>query len=202
MSPTKRIVAMGGTLSTPGSILPPMPLPDPSEPPPARVAPVVLPRWVQLVLLPLAILGAGAIMRAAGPVLLLFIVAGLIALLLNPFVVLLRRVGFPRGLAVLFVMLCVVAFVVGIGVLLANPVADQVSSFQHNVPGIVDDANTTLAKVQDWLDRNGIAIQIKADGQPALQTVGKNPSRGSGQIVTFTSDALQILVETSIALVL
>src|SRR3954463_13765524 len=112
-SPTNRIVAMPGTLSTSGPILGPMALPDPSEPPPARVAPVVLPRWVQLVLLPLAILGAVAIMRAAGPVLLLFIVAGLIALLLNPFVVLLRRVGFPRGLAVMSVMACVVAFVVG-----------------------------------------------------------------------------------------
>src|SRR3954453_20145438 len=98
MSPTKRIVAMGGTLSTLGRILRPMALPDPSEPPPARVAPVVLPRWVQLVLLPLAILGAVALMRAAGPVLLVFIVAGLIALLLNPFVSLLRRLGFPRGL--------------------------------------------------------------------------------------------------------
>src|SRR4051794_40417161 len=131
-----------------------MELPDPSEPPPARVAPVVLPRWMQLVLLPLAILGVVAVMRAAGPVLLGFIVAGLIALLLNPFVALLRRARFPRGLAVLTVMLCVIAFVVGVGVLLANPVADQVSSFQRNVPEIVDDANATLADFQDWLDRN------------------------------------------------
>jgi putative heme transporter len=179
-----------------------MALPDPSEPPPARVAPVVLPRWVQLVLLPLAILGAVAIMRAAGAILLLFIVAGLIALLLNPFVVLLRRVGFPRGLAVMAVMACVVAFVVGIGVLLANPVADQVSAFQHNVPGIVDDANATLANFQDWLDRNGINIQVKDEGQTALQTLGSNLSKGSGEIVSFTSDALQILVEASIALIL
>ena len=179
-----------------------MALPDPSEPPRARVAPVVLPRWVQLVLLPLAILGAVAVMRAAGVILLLFIVAGLIALLLNPFVVLLGRLGFPRGLAVMSVMACVVAVVVGIGVLLANPVADQVSAFQRNVPGIVDDANTTLANFQDWLDRNGINIQVKGEGQTALQTLGKNLSKGSGEIVSFTSDALQILVEASIALIL
>ena len=162
----------------------------------------MLPRWVQLVLLPLAILGAVAIMRAAGVILLLFIVAGLIALLLNPFVVLLGRLGFPRGLAVMSVMACVVAVVVGIGVLLANPVADQVSAFQRNVPGIVDDANTTLANFQDWLDRNGINIQVKGEGQTALQTLGKNLSKGSGEIVSFTSDALQILVEASIALIL
>src|SRR5688500_239613 len=103
-------------------------LPDPDIPPPARVAPVLLPRWVQLVLLPLAILGVAAILRAAGPIVLLFIVAALIALLLNPFVTLLRRLRFPRGLAVLTVMVCVVLVVTALGFLLSNPVADQVSA--------------------------------------------------------------------------
>src|SRR5919109_2853570 len=62
---------------------------------------VVVPRWVQLVMLPLAVLGAWALLRAAGAVLLLFLIAGILALLLNPFVGLLRRARFPRGLAVL-----------------------------------------------------------------------------------------------------
>ncbi len=47
------------------------------EPPP-HVHTVVVPRWIQLVLLPLAILGAWATLRAAGPVVLLFTIAGLI----------------------------------------------------------------------------------------------------------------------------
>src|SRR3954454_7830607 len=177
-------------------------LPDPNVPRPARVEPVLLPRWVQLVLWPLAVLGVVAVLRAAGAIVLLFIVAGLIALLLNPFVSLLRRARFPRGLAVLTVMACVILVVVGVGFLLANPVADQVSSFQKNVPGIVDDANASLADFQDWLHRNRIEVQVKDEGQTALQTLGKNLSRGSGELVSFTSDALQILVETSIALVL
>jgi predicted PurR-regulated permease PerM len=177
-------------------------LPDPNEPPPARVEPVLLPRWVQLVLLPLAILGVVAVLRAAGPILLLFIVAGLIALLLNPFVVLLRRARFPRGPAVLTVMVCVVLVVTAIGFLLSNPVSDQVSRFQKNVPGIVDDANASLADFQEWLDRNGIDLQVKEEGSTALQTLGRNLSEGSGELVSFTSDALQILVEASIALIL
>ena len=176
--------------------------PDPETPPPATVEPVLLPRWVQLVLLPLAVLGVVAVLRAAGAIVLLFIVAGLIALLLNPFVSLLRRARFPRGLAVVAVMATVILFVVGIGFLLANPVADQVSAFQRNVPGIVDDANASLADFQDWLDRNGIDVRVKEEGQTALQTLGKNLSRGSGELVSFTSDALQILVEASIALIL
>ena len=177
-------------------------LPDPDTPPPARVEPVVLPRWVQLVLLPLAVLGVVAILRAAGPIVLLFIVAALIALLLNPFVSLLRRARFPRGLAVLTVMVCVVLVVTSIGFLLANPVADQVSAFQRNVPGIVDDANASLADFQAWLDRNGIDVQIADEGQTALGTLGRNLSKGSGDLLTFTQDALRTFVEASLALIL
>ena len=177
-------------------------LPDPDIPPPARVEPVVLPRWVQLVLLPLAILGVVAILRAAGPIVLLFIVAGLIALLLNPFVALLRRARFPRGLAVLTVMACVLLVVTAIGFLLSNPVADQVSAFQRNVPGIVDDANASMADFQDWLDRNGVDVQVKEEGQTALATLGERLTEGSGELVSFTSDALVKLGEASIALIL
>src|SRR5690349_731108 len=78
---------------------------------PARVEPVVVPRWIQLVTLPLIVVGAWALARAAGGVLLLFVVATLIALLLNPFVTLLRRGGFPRGLAVLSVFLALIVVV-------------------------------------------------------------------------------------------
>jgi predicted PurR-regulated permease PerM len=164
---------------------------------------VAVPRWVQLVMLPLAVLGAWAVLDAAGRVLLLFIIAALVALLLNPFVSLLRRrAGFPRGLAVLAVMLCVVATVTAIGFLLANPVADQVDAFRDNVPEIVDDANASLADVQQWLDDNGINIQIADEGETALGTLQQNLSEGSGELVAFTQDALRTLVEASLALIL
>ncbi len=163
---------------------------------------VAVPRWVQLVMLPLAILGLWAVLQAAGRVLLLFYIAGLVALLLNPFVSVLRRAGVPRGVAVLVVMLCVVATVTAIGFLLANPVADQVDAFRDNVPEIVDDANATLADVQRWLDDNGVNVQIAEEGQTALGTLGQNLSRGSGELVAFTQDALRTLVEASLALIL
>src|SRR5215218_10097772 len=76
--------------------------------PPARVAPVVVPRWIQLVVLPLSLVGLWALVRAAGPVVLLFTIAGLLALLLNPFVRLVQRSGLPRGLSVALVYLALV----------------------------------------------------------------------------------------------
>ena len=163
---------------------------------------VLIPRWVQLVLLPLAVLGLWVVLSAAGPVLLLFIVGAIVALLLNPFVGLLRRAHMPRGVAVLIVMLGVVAAVVGIGFLLANPVADQVSAFRDNVPEIIDDANASLADVQEWLDDNGIDVQIAEEGGTALGTLGQNLSEGSGELVAFTQDAVRTLVEASLALIL
>jgi predicted PurR-regulated permease PerM len=169
------------------------------DPPPARVP---VPRWVQLVLLPLAIVGTYLVLRAAGGVLLLFVIGGLVALLLNPFVTLLRRARFPRGLAVLVVMLALVAAITGVGLLLANPVSDQVSAFQRNVPSIVDDANQSLADFQSWLDRNGIDVQVKKEGQTALQTLGDQVSTGSGKLLGFTRDAITTLVEASLALIL
>jgi predicted PurR-regulated permease PerM len=163
---------------------------------------VPVPRWIQLVALPLAVLFLWAILRAAGPVLLLFIIGALVALLLNPFVTLLRRAHVPRGLAVLMVMAGLIGTLVVIGVILANPVADQVSAFRDNVPHLIDDANNSLADVQQWLNDNGIDVQISEEGQTALGTLGRNLSKGSGDLLTFTQDALRTFVEASLALIL
>jgi putative heme transporter len=163
---------------------------------------VLVPRWVQLVMLPLAVVGLWAVLSAAGRVLLLFVIGGLVALLLNPFVTLLRRVGFPRQLAVVVVMVGVICVVGTVGVLLSNPISDQVSAFRDNVPQYVDDANATLADVQTWLDDNGIDVQIAEEGQTALGTLGRNLSKGSGDLLTFTQDALRTLIEASLALIL
>jgi predicted PurR-regulated permease PerM len=180
----------------------PVPLSPPVPVPPAHVAPVMVPRWIQLVVLPLALLGAWALARAAGPVLLIFIVAGLIALLLNPFVTLLRRARFPRGAAVATVFLALVLAITGVGLLLADPIANQVSAIRDEVPQIVDDANDRLADVQEWLDRNGIDLQVSKPGQTAVESLGDRIAEGSGELVAFTRDALLRLVEASIALIL
>ena len=98
--------------------------------------------------------------------LLVFIVAGLIALLLNPFVTLLRRAHFPRGAAVATVYLVLLLAVAGIGVLLANPVANQVSAFRDEVPSIVDGVNDSLANVQDWLDATASTCRCRSRARP------------------------------------
>jgi predicted PurR-regulated permease PerM len=180
------------------------PLHTPAGATPAGVAPApfVIPRGVQLVLLLVALLTAWAIARAAGPVLLVFLIAGVIALILNPLVKLLERRGLPHGVAVFAVYIGLLATLVGVGGLLANPVSDQVQNFQGDVPGLVDDATRSLDDVQQWLDDKGIDIRIKDQGETALDTLERKVLRGSGDVVSFSRDVLQRLVEASFALIL
>ena len=182
---------------------------DPSDPPAppedassVPVEPVVVPRWIQAVVLPLAIIGAFLLIKAAGPVALIFIVAALVALLLNPFVVMLQRARFPRGVAVLCVYLALIVFLIGVVAVLADPIGDQASRFSASVPGIVDDANAELLELQDWLDENGIDVEIADQGKTALETLGANVTEGSGELVSFTREAVTTIIEGSIALIL
>jgi len=183
--------------------------PAPGDPPapsplaaPVDVPPVVVPRWIQAVVLPLAIVGAYLMLRAAGPVALIFIVAALVALLLNPFVVMLQRAHFPRGVAVLFVFLTLIVVVAAVVAVLAEPIGDQASRFSDTVPGIVDDANAALADLQEWLDDNGIDVEVAKQGETALETLGARVTEGSGELVSFTREALTAVIEGSIALIL
>ena len=166
------------------------------------VAPVVVPRWIQLVVLPLALLALWALARAAGTVLLILLAASTIALILNPPVRLLVNRGLPRGLAILVLYVGVFAFVGGLGVLLANPVSGQVSHLERDVPQFTAQANRDLASLQRWLDRRGIHLQIQRQGQTAIQTLEHNILKRSSDIVSFSRDLLTQLVTTGFDLVL
>jgi predicted PurR-regulated permease PerM len=177
--------------------------PAPADAPAAlrTVPPVVVPRWIQLVLLPLALLGLWALARAAGSVLLILIVAAVVALILAPTVRLLER-GIPRGLAILLVYLGGFAVLGGIGVLLASPVTTQITRLQHNLPEIIRHANQQLDNVQTFLNQHGINVHIKQQGHSALDTLQKDVLKRSGDIVTFSKDLLSQVVTTGFDLVL
>ena len=179
----------------------------PSEPPrltaPAiPVTPVVVPRWIQLVVLPLALLALWALARAAGTVLLILLAASTVALIINPLVRKLVRRGIPRGLAIFLLYLAVFAFVAGLGVVLANPISTQVNHLQRDVPHFVDQANRDLTNLQGWLDRRGIHVQIQRQGQTALQTLQNYIVKRSSDIVSFSRDLLTQIVTTGFDLVL
>lgn len=170
--------------------------------PNAPVAPAVVPRWIQLVLLPVSLLGLWALARASGSVLLILIVASMVALILNPVVQLVEGRWRPRGVAILIVYLGGFAALAGVIVLLANPVSTQISHFEKNVPQIVNHANRDLANLQRWLNSHGVNIHVQKQGQTALDTLQRDVLKRSGAIVSFSQDLLGQIITVSFALIL
>ncbi len=145
----------------------------------------VVPRWVQLVLLPVALLALWALAKAAGKVLLIFVIAAVIALILNPAVAFVQRPRIPRGLAVLVVYLAFFLTLVGIGFLLANPIANQVRTFTDNLPHIVNEANKRIATFQGELEHHGIHLHLVKQGKTALQSIQDKVAKSAGKLASF-----------------
>jgi predicted PurR-regulated permease PerM len=165
------------------------------------MAPVVVRRWVQLVLLPLALLALWALARAVGTLFLVLVVASLVALVLAPLVRFNSRF-LPRGLAILLAYITVTIVVVLIAVGLAAPVATQLIHFEQNLPALTRTANRDLANIQHFFDSHGIKIHIQKQGQSALSTLEKDLLKRSGAIVSFSQGLLSQAVSVGIDLIL
>jgi predicted PurR-regulated permease PerM len=168
----------------------------------AQVEPTVVPRWVQAVVVAVALWGVVSLARAAGSVLLIFLVAAVFALIVNPLVGLLQRARIPRGLAIGTVFVAIFAALGGAIALLVRPVAAQVSAFQADLPSLINSANASLAEFQTWLDGRGIGVQIKRPGETALETLQASILRGSGDVIAFTGDLVTMIAEAGFVLIL
>jgi predicted PurR-regulated permease PerM len=157
---------------------------------------------VQLVLLAVGLLALWLAARAAREVVLVFTVASLIALILNPYVDRLHRIGLPRGFAIPLTYILLLLAVAAIGVLLAQPISNQVDAFQHSVPHLVNEANKRLLSLQSFLNHHGLHIKLEKQGQTALQTLKDKIVKGSSSLLSFTTSLLTSVANAAIAIVL
>ncbi len=149
--------------------------------PPASTR-IEIPRWVQLVGLPLLLLLAWVVAGAVRHAVFLFLVALLIALLLNPLVRGLGRVWIPRGLAVAVVYLAFAAALALAVLALATVVVQQTRHASHRIDNYFTvasghppqtGANRDLARFQHWLNRHHLRrIQVERSGKRFLDSIG------------------------------
>src|SRR5262249_51575019 len=114
----------------------------------------------------------------------------------------LQRMRFPRVLAIFTVYVGLLALLTLAGVLLANPISNQVTTLRNDIPSITRSANQRLADVQDYFDRHNINIEIKRQGQTALQTLQEKVIGGTDSIVSFGTDLLTKIVTAGAGLIL
>jgi predicted PurR-regulated permease PerM len=166
----------------PGAPLEPVPAPPARSAAPTDRARIEIPRWMQLVGLPLLLVLAWIVAGAVRHVVFLFLVALLIALLLNPLVRGLGRVWIPRGLGVAIVYLTFAAAVALAVIALATVVVQQTRHASHRVDDYFTiaaghpretGAAHDLTRFQLWLDAHHLKrIRVEKQGTKFLDSIG------------------------------
>jgi predicted PurR-regulated permease PerM len=152
-----------------------------------------VPRWIQLVGLPVGLLVVWMLAGVLGHVLFLFLTSAVIAFLLNPLVRDLQRMRLPRGLAVALVFLLFAAAVTFIALALGSVVVDQTRSATQRIDDYVtvsdsagkSGAEQDIDRLQAWLDTHGLErIQIQKQATDWVDNLG------AGEVSGYTQDAI------------
>jgi predicted PurR-regulated permease PerM len=180
--------------------------------PPDTPRMVRIPRWVQLVGLPLILVGAWQFMSAVSHAMFIFVVAALIAILLNPIVRAFCALRIPRAVAVFLVYLTFAITFVALGVLAGTVIATQVQSASTVVekefstaPGQTQTpAEMKLDDLQQWLDDHGLSqVNVRQLGDKVQQKVNSLDIESvSGQAVGVAQGVLLGIAESLFNVVL
>jgi predicted PurR-regulated permease PerM len=181
--------------------------------PSAGAAKIQIPRWIQLVGLPILLLLVWVIAGAARHVVFLFLVAALIAFLLNPIVRTLTRVWIPRGFGVALVYLSFLAILLAAVIALGSVVVDQTKSSANRVNDYFTvehghlgrtDADGDVDRFQHWLDTHRLGgIEIQKQGHDLVRQIRKKDvTRYTGDVIDFVEGAAIGTLKFLFALVL
>jgi predicted PurR-regulated permease PerM len=149
---------------------------------------------------------AGKLIYRLRDIVLLLLVAGFIALLLNPIVILVQRRLFPRrGVAVAIVTLLALAAFLALAVAFGYPLVNGITHLAERLPSYVASAQhgegwighiVTKYHVQSWVQRNAPKLISFAQSlsKPAL-TIGKGALSVTLELVTIFFLVLLLLLE-------
>jgi predicted PurR-regulated permease PerM len=172
-----------------------------------------IPRWIQLVSLPLLLLLIWAVAGAVRHVVFLFLVAGLLALLLNPLVRGLTRIWIPRGLGVAIVYLAFAGALAAASIAIGTVVVDQTRSASHRVEAYFTEehgqpgqthAERDVDRLQRWLNGHHLKqIKIRKQANDFVDSIrGKDIQKYTTDVIDFVEGAAIGTVKLLFSLVL
>jgi predicted PurR-regulated permease PerM len=167
---------------------------------PARAAKIEIPRWIQLVGLPILLLLLWVVASAVRHVVFLFLVAFLVALLLSPLVRIVQRVRLPRGFAVALVYLVfavvVIAAIAALGTVLVNETktaAKRVDSYFTDVNGRTHEvaADRDVDRLQQWLNSHSLgSVHVQKRGHQLVRDIRRHDvGKYTNKVVDFLEGA-------------
>jgi predicted PurR-regulated permease PerM len=168
--------------------------------PASPAAKMVIPRWIQLVGLPVILLILWVVAGAVRHVVFLFLVALLIALLLSPLVRAVASLKVPRGFAVAIVYLifalALIAAIGALGTVVVNETksaAKRVDSYFTDVNGRTGQvaADRDVDRLQRWFNTHHLgSIHVKARGHRLVRDIRKHDiGKYTNKVVRFAEGA-------------
>jgi predicted PurR-regulated permease PerM len=174
--------------------------------PPPRGPVIEIPRWIQLVGLPVLVVLAFLLAKPLGHVIFLFLTASVIAFMLNPLVRDLTRLRLPRGVVVTVVYLLFVAAIVAALVAVGFVAVDQTRKGAERIDTYVTEENAVtgqtaaeddIDRLQGWLDDHGLE-GIEISGQLDEWVA----SLSAGEISTYVQDAISFAQGAALSVIL
>jgi predicted PurR-regulated permease PerM len=174
---------------------------------------IVIPRWIQLVGLPVAIVAAWLLLTAVSHVVLLFLVAALVAILLEPLVRALHRIWIPRGLSIAIVYLSFAAAMVVVVAAIGLVVVDRTEAAANRIDAyLTEDVGQTqeteaerdVDRFQAWLDGHGLErVKVRKQGQDLVDRIQEaDPQSYTSEVIAFIEGAAFSIFEVLFSLVL
>ena len=162
---------------------------------------ILIPRWIQLVGLPVLALIAILLLGKVFHVVFLFLVAGLIALLLDPLVRALEHLRIPRGFSIAIVYLSFAAALVVVAIAIGVIVSDQTQSAANRIDAYLtsEDGQSSqtgfeqdVDRFQIWLDTHHLErVDIRKQGQDfAANIKGQDVEKYTSKAIDLTSSGV------------
>ena len=182
-------------------------------PPAGGANTIEIPRWIQLVGLPVVLVAAWLLLSAVSHVVLLFLVAAIVALLLEPLVRALHRVWIPRGLSIAIVYLSFAAAMFVVVVALGVVVVDRTEAAANRIDAYLTEevrqtgeteAERDVDRFQAWLDDHGLErIEVREQGQDLVERIQEaDPQTYTSEVIAFLEGAAFSIFELLFSLVL
>jgi predicted PurR-regulated permease PerM len=174
---------------------------------------IQIPRWIQLVGLPILALIVLLIVGKVFHAVFLFIVAALIALLLEPLVRSLERLRIPRGFSIAIVYLSFAAALAAVLIALGVIVVDRTQSAANRIDTYLTTESgqplqtgfeRDVDRFQVWLDTHHLErVDVKRQGTDFAQSIkGKDVEKYTSDVIDFLRGAAISIFQLIFALVL
>ena len=174
---------------------------------------IQIPRWIQLIGLLVLALIAILLVGKVFHVVFLFVVAGLIALLLDPLVRALERLRIPRGFSIAIVYLSFAGALVVVAIAIGVIVSNQTQSAANRIDSYLtkDDGQTSqtgfeqdVDRFQSWLDTHHLErVDIRKQGQDFAENIkGQDVEKYTSKAIDFARGAAVSIFQLVFSIVL